>query len=323
MKGFWSYFWVVYMLFFAIPFPMLIYYNTREGLSDTNPYLAITWLLLSVILWGMVAQRWFRNWILLPFKMKWNIDYLLGEGEKREARVIESKDGKQVKSDMITKEMTISLRNFVGTEITEKLELVDSRPGEMRYEKGRIIYLMIDKTLKARPYLIVDTTQADVKMGRMLLLILAWLGLVGAIVWYYYFSYNMENDGYGWRFMKFYHPLVLCPLILFIARFGLGMLLKLFSGGDPDTLLRIKYYGVRTNAQVVAASQTGTYINEQPQIKFELRYQDEYGKTYTATLKKIVPLIDLGMARQETVSIFYLKEKPSEVAFAGDLDGLN
>ncbi|SKA21306.1 hypothetical protein SAMN04488128_1021613 [Chitinophaga eiseniae] len=320
MKGFWSYFWVVYMLFFAIPFPMLIYYNTREGLSDTNPYLAITWLALSVILWTILALRWFHNWILLPFKMKRNMDYLLREGERREARVVESKDGKQLKHYMITKGMTVSLRNFVGTPITEKLELVDTKPGEMRYEKGRVIYLMIDKTLKLRPYLTVDTAQADVKAGRMLVTVLLWLGIVAAIVWYYYFSYNLENDGYGWRFMKFYHPLVLCPVILFATRFGLGALLKLFSGGDPGTLLRIKYYGIQTMAEVVSASQTGTYINEQPQVKFELRYKDEYGKTYNAELKKIVSLIDLGMTRQETVSIFYLKDKPSEVAFADDLD---
>lgn len=320
MKGFWSYFWMVYMLFFAIPFPMLIYYNTREGLSDTNPYLAITWLVLSLVLWIILVQRWFRNWILLPFKMKRNIDYLLREGERKEARIVESKDGKQVRPDMVTKEMTVSLRNFVGTEITEKLELVDTKPGEMRYEKGRLIYLMIDKTLKLRPYLMVDTAQADVKAGRMLLTVLLWLLLVGAIGWYYYFSYNFENDGYGWRFMKFYHPLVLCPLILFATRFGLGMLLKLFSGGDPDTLLQIKYYGVQTMAEIVKASQTGTYINEQPQVKFELRYKDEYGKTYDAELKKIVSLIDLGMTRQETVSVFYRKDKPSEVAFADDLD---
>ncbi|MBC9910528.1 hypothetical protein [Chitinophaga varians] len=323
MKGFWSYFWIVYMLFFAIPFPMLIYYNTREGLSDTNPYLAITWLSLSVVLWAILVLRWFRNWILLPFKMKRNIDYLLREGEKREARVVDSKDGKQVKTDMVSKQMTLSLRNFVGTEITEKMELVDSRPGEMRYEKGRIIHLLIDKTLKLRPYLIVDTTQADVKAGRMLLMLLLWLGLAGAIVGYYYFSYSLESDGYGWRFMKIYHPLVLCPLILFSGGYGLGLLLSLFSGGDPDTLLHIKYFGVQTMAEVVSATQTGTYINEQPQVKFELRYQDGYGKTYTATLKKIVSLIDLGMVRQEAVSIFYLKDKPSEVAFAEDLADLN
>ncbi|QJB40572.1 hypothetical protein HF324_23140 [Chitinophaga oryzae] len=73
-------------------------------------------------------------------------------------------------------------------------------------------------------------------------------------------------------------------------------------------------------AEVVSASQTGTYINEQPQVKFELRYKDEYGKTYNTELKKIVSLIDLGMTRQETVSVFYLKDKPSEVAFADDLD---
>ncbi|MBC9933859.1 hypothetical protein [Chitinophaga qingshengii] len=298
---------------------MLIYYNTREGLNDTNPYLAIALLLLSVVLWGILVVRWFRNWILLPFKMKRNADYLLREGEHRDARILESLQGKTV-NNTVEKKLTLGLKNFVGTDITEKLELIDTRPSEMRYEKGKSIRLVIDKTLKLRPYMMVDGGQAGLNPGRIILLVVGWLVLTIAIVWYFYFSYTTESNGYGWRFMKFYHPLVLCPLILFLTRYGLGLLLKLFTGGDPGKLLHVKYFGVQTMADVVNATQTGTYINEQPQVKFELRYRDTYGKTYTAALKKIVSLIDLGTVRQEKISIFYLKENPSEVAFASDLD---
>src|SRR5439155_17483096 len=126
------------------------------------------------------------------------------------------------------------------------------------------------------------------------------------------YSYMLENHGRGWRFMAFYHPLVLCPLILLVSRIGLGKLLKLFIG-SPENVLQLKYYGLRTDAQIVSAEQTGTYINEQPQVRFELRYQDNLGKTHTASLKKIVPLLDLGMTKQEFVPVFYLKENPQQV----------
>ncbi|SKD09500.1 hypothetical protein SAMN05660461_5389 [Chitinophaga ginsengisegetis] len=324
MKGFWNYFWFIYMLFFAIPFPMLIYYNTEYGVIDgdggTAPWLALTWLAVSAILWIILIQGWFRKWIILPFIMRGNILRLLKEGVKKNARVLTSKELPAEGKDVVTREITCSLENFCGTGITEQLTVNDTKPELNRYDVGKTIQLLIDGKLKAVPHLTLDGVTVGIKAGRIIMMCLAWLLVVAAIVGYYVYSYMLENHGRGWRFMAFYHPLLLCPLILLVSRIGFGWLLKLFIG-TPDNALQLKYYGLRTDAQIVSAEQTGTYINEQPQVRFELRYQDDLGKTHTASLKKIVPLLDLGMTRQESVPVFYLKENPQQVAFASDIEG--
>lgn len=323
MKGFWNYFWFIYMLFFAIPFPMLIYYNTEYNVIDedggTAPWLALTWLAVSAILWIILIQSWFRKWILLPFIMRSNIMRLLKEGVRKEARVLTSKELPAAGKDVVTREITCSLKNFCGTEITEQLLVNDTKPALNRYDVGKTIPLLIDDKLKAVPHLTLDGVTVGIKAGRIIMMCLAWLLVVAAIVGYYVYSYMLENHGRGWRFMAFYHPLLLCPLILLVSRIGFGWLLKLFIGA-PDKVLQFKYYGLRTDAQIVSAEQTGTYINEQPQVRFELRYQDDLGKTHTASLKKIVPLLDLGMTKQESIPVFYLKENPQQAIFASDVE---
>ncbi|WP_142687995.1 hypothetical protein [Chitinophaga polysaccharea] len=322
MKGFWNYFWIIYMLFFAIPFPMLIYYNTEYGTAGENggskPWLALVLLGLSAVLWLILIQGWFRRWIVLPFTMRGNIMRLLKEGVRKDARIVSSKKLPAAGKDVDTREIVCSLQNFVGTEITEQLEVNDTKPELHRYDEGKTIRLLIDDKLKAQPHLTLDGVTVEMKAGRLIMSLLAWLLIVTAVAAYYVYSYRLENHGRGWRFLEFYHPLVLCPFIVLVSRIGFGKLISLFIGA-PANGLQLKYYGLRTDAQIVSAEQTGTYINEQPQVRFELRYQDNLGKTHTASLKKIVPLLDLNMTKQESIPVFYLKEDPEQVAFASDI----
>ncbi|MGV3761017.1 hypothetical protein [Parapedobacter sp.] len=147
---------------------------------------------------------------------------------------------------------------------------------------------------------------------------LGWLLLVGAVAGYYVFSYRYEHRGTGWRFLTYYHPLVICPITLWGTRW-------LFSGGlsglfsDQSDLLRLKYCGYRAEARLLGATQTGTYINEQPQVRFELEYEDANGTTHRASFKKIVSLLAMDIVRSETIPIFYLADQPQTVAFAADL----
>lgn len=323
MKGFWNYFWIIYMLFFAIPFPMLIYYNTEYGTIDedggTRPWLALTLLAISAVLWLILIQRWFRRWIVLPFIVRRNIMRLLKEGVRKDARIITSKVLPAAGKDVVSREIVCSLQNFVGTEVTEKLEVNDTKPELNRYDEGKTIPLLIDARLKAVPHLTLDGVSVEMRAGRLILSLLAWLLIITAIAGYYVYSYQLENHGRGWRFLEFYHPLVLCPFIVLVGGFSFGKLISLFIG-SPANGLQLKYYGIRTDAQIVSAEQTGTYINEQPQVRFELRYQDSTGKTHTASLKKIVPLLDLNMTRQESIPVFYLKEDPQQAVFASDIE---
>lgn len=323
MKGIWNNFWLIYMLFFAVPFPMLIYYNTEYGTVGENggtwPWLALALLAVSAVLWLTLILGWFRRWIVLPFIMRGNILRLLKEGVRKDARIVSSKELPAAGKDVETREIVCSLPNFVGTEITEQMEVNDTKPELHRYEEGKTIQLLIDDKLKAVPHITLDGVTVGIKAGRIIISLLAWLLITAAVAGYYVYSYQLENYGRGWRFLAFYHPLVLCPFILLVGRISFGKLISLFIGA-PGNMLQLKYYGIRTDAQIISAEQTGTYINEQPQVRFELRYQDNLGKTHTASLKKIVPLLDLNITKQESIPVFYLKEDPKQAAFASDIE---
>lgn len=65
--------------------------------------------------------------------------------------------------------------------------------------------------------------------------------------------------------------------------------------------------------------QTGTYINEHPQVRFELEYEDLHGITHRTSYKKIVDLLEMEITRAKVLPIFYLADQPQHVAFASDL----
>lgn len=74
-------------------------------------------------------------------------------------------------------------------------------------------------------------------------------------------------------------------------------------------------YGKKATAVVQRADQTGTYINEQPQIKYILQYNDDKGQQHLVTLKKIVPLTQLHYVNTGTQDILYLPDDPEKIVF--------
>ena len=75
-------------------------------------------------------------------------------------------------------------------------------------------------------------------------------------------------------------------------------------------------------AKLVKASQTGTYINEQPMIRFDVEYTDNRHHVHRGSLKKVIGLLELDITKQEQIEIFYLPENPSQIAFASDLNNI-
>lgn len=61
-------------------------------------------------------------------------------------------------------------------------------------------------------------------------------------------------------------------------------------------------------------SQTGTYINEQPQVRIDLSVETADGKTFQSHAKLVVPLTDLGALRPGVViPVRYLPDRPERV----------
>ncbi len=320
-----SVFWALYAFFFAVPFPMILYYSInyagggRSVFSLSNPYLALTYLAVSLLLWTYWLVRMFRKWVLQPLRDERNTRRLAQEGVIREAQVVASKATGKLIQGHPQKEVTFRFGNLCGTPIHETFPLVDTRPNLGRFEVGKSVRLRINKDLGKLPVLAIDGSDVQKDNRRWLLSVLGWLLILVAVAAYYVLSYRYENGGTGWRFLAFYHPLLLCPLTLlgmgWIFGGGLG---RLFLGtGDA---LRLKYGGYRAEARVLNAQQTGTYINEQPQVRFELEYEDAKGVTHRVSLKKIVSLLDMGIAKASVIPIFYLADQPQKVAFAADLE---
>ncbi|MEY8760029.1 hypothetical protein [Chryseobacterium tongliaoense] len=320
-------FWGLYMLFFAIPFPMILYYSIKSDdpphLAETDPWLALGTLALSVILWGILLVGYFRKWIISNFIGKRNIDYLNKNGVLRKAEIMEavklSKDG----SKYDTYELKLLFKNLVDTEIMQKAIVNDSKPQQKRFETGKKVDIRIDKEMKKIPYFIFAGTEATINIPIIFLICLGWLTLTVLVSGYYIYAYQTENAGMGWRFIFFWHPLLICPAVLLFYRGGLSLLLSKIGGGKKGEAELIKFKGIKTTAKLISADQTGTYINEQPMVLFKLEYTDNQNHIRRAEIKKIVNLLDLNSVQQKTIDIFYLKENPDRIAFAADLDKIS
>ena len=83
--------------------------------------------------------------------------------------------------------------------------------------------------------------------------------------------------------------------------------------------MKLLFYGQHATATVTHISQTGTYINDQPQVKFEMTFVDEKGTTHGVSLKKIIPLIHLQTVHQPNRRILYLPDSPATIAFEEDI----
>ncbi len=315
----WGIFWSLYMLFFAVPFPMILYYNIKNESADidySNPWVALGILLASLILWGILLWGYFYKWIRSNFIAKRNFDRLKENGIPRTAVILSSE---LVSQDVF--DLTLSFKNLVNTEITQKTSINDGKPGEQRFEVGKKIDILIDKDMASYPYFMFATSEAGIRKMIMTWTVLGWLALTALITGYYIFSYQLESNGMGWRFINFYHPLFVCPIVLIGYRF-FDKFISIFTANADESMI-IKFKGIRTSAKLLSANQTGTYINEQPMVRFELEFMDEHYKKHKASVKKLVNLLDLNITRQEAMDIFYLKENPQQIAFASDLDEIS
>ncbi|SHE81434.1 hypothetical protein [Pedobacter caeni] len=321
-------FWTIYSLFFAIPFPMIIYYSTTNqddinGLRESNPWLSLFILAASIIMWIVVLVVFYQKWVLNVFTSKKNIEYLEKEGEPREARILSVKKVTRPGAEMDTYLLELAFKNLVGTEIVQKSGVTDSKPFERRYEVGKKVVLLIDKEMKRIPYFIFSGTIVKIHTKIVLFRTLGVLAILVVLLGYYVYAYQSESHGMGWRFMSFGHPLIVCPLVLLFYRILVDLVVNKLGGDYRDNSPLIKFKGVRTNARLISASQTGTYINEQPMIRFELEYTDDKQQTYNGNIKKIVNLLDLNSIKVEHMEIFYLKSDPTRIAFASDLNELS
>jgi hypothetical protein len=326
-RGGFSIFWKLFTLFYAIPFPMIMYYgitgDSPTDLVNADPRIALGLVALSIILWFLVLAGYYNKWILQTLSLKRKIEWLKDNGVKREARILTSTDQSIPGVGYSTYELNLSFKNLAGAEIEEKLIVNDTKAYERRFQAGNKVEVVMDQNPKDYPYIILSSFQVSLKIKMLVWLHIALLVIAAIIAGYYYFSYQTESEGMGWRFMVFYHPLIICALIFMLGNIRVfGKIISKLANENYKNDFLIKYKGLPAKAKLLKASETGTYINEQPMIEFALEFTDYRNQRHNVSIKKVIGLLDLERTRQKEVDICYLKEDPRQIVFWSDLKEL-
>ncbi|RAJ81916.1 hypothetical protein CLV59_104141 [Chitinophaga dinghuensis] len=320
MGRFFLYFWLVFIAYFVFVHPAIIYYNTNYGedVSGRSEVSVMICLALSVLMWGaaFLVSLWYIY--KYTFQARKNLNRLATNGTPLKAKIMSVKPLKGPNE----KELKLAVKNLQGEEVTYKMGINDSRPYENRFETGKHLTLRIDPAFRGFPYVVVEGSFGHVNYR----LYAVWLLFLSGVAYYFYFAYQTESKGDGWRFLVFSHPLIISALVL--LSFGLIFYLVvvkiiwklLFKGTDGKDALKLKFLGAKTIAKIVRIAQTGVYINEQPEVKYDISFQDKRGTTHQASVKKIIQLIDIGDAKPTEKEIFYLPEDPSLVGFSEDIN---
>lgn len=249
-----------------------------------------------------------------------NLAKINRDGTRLSAQIIDVRKLKVAGKTFDAKTLYLEFKNLQNETVLQKMDINDSRPMENRYEVGNTVYLKVDETFKRSPYFILEGIQSRIK----LLPFIIWVILLLGVLYYYDYSYNLENAGYGWRFLTIGHPLISTAgfMIFYTGIFYLifrFFIFKKFNIGKESIILKFK--GKKTIAKIINAEQTGTFINEQPEVKFDIEFRDASGNVYNETIRKIVLLTDIAFVKTRAErEVFYDPNNPQNVMFEEDIN---
>ena len=244
--------------------------------------------------------------ISTPLKQRNTIYNLLRDGKVRQGTIINKHIVKQLNDQQEQLNLLIEFENLEGTRVKKEFEIVDTQPYQNRYEKNNPIKLRL-ATTASTPSIILENTQVKFspRLG-ILLIVLSIIYMLGTFIWHY----HTFSNGNGWRFLSFWHPWLITPYSSLLM-FGRVSLLLTSKKDDEQLILR----GRQASATVIKFEQTGTYINEQPEIRFTLEFTDYKGKQHLISFTEIVLITDLYKNAEKTREILYLPEDPNIVVF--------
>lgn len=99
----------------------------------------------------------------------------------------------------------------------------------------------------------------------------------------------LTDDGYS---LRFFFYMMGVAFIVFPLAGALGVRFYYKRINDRETFLI--QYGIRGEAEILHREQTGTYINELPQVKFRLLLNLPDREPYEVEYKEVVSMLDIG-----------------------------
>jgi len=300
-------FWAFYIAFFVFVFPLFFSFSAEYIWS---PFWSTVSLVIGFIGWIIFIAFAYSQTILKPRKVKENLNLLSQKGRLEQGKILDKILLKKRNNGMEDIEIIVQFKNLSDTMVNYSFQFTDSSPHEKRYEQGNRVNLRLATEDQFPGVMLADTQPSfSSKFGIFILLFII-VYMVGTFIAHYHFYSN----GNGWRFITLWHPWVFTPFegLLF---YGLTGILTRNFGGSAKQDEKLILHGRKAEATVQRADQTGTYINEQPQIKFMLKFDDYKGQTHNVVLKKIVQLTELHSVGTGTRNILYLPENPEKIMF--------
>lgn len=308
------YFWAAYLLFFAIPFPCILYYSIGypvDAAARVSPLWGTLLLALSVLLWALLAAAYAWTLVLAPFRARARTEAIKRAAIRRRARVLQAQDTGRRRRGWRVWSLTLALDNLSGTPIQDQVLVVDRQPQLQRFVVDNHLDALLSDDPGGYPNLVLEGAMPELDYPRLVRRVLLGAVLLVVLAGYYAWCWFDQSQGQGWTFLSLWHPLISMPASLCFYLL-VGRLLARMVGVDRRAEA-LNYRGVGTEARVLQVRQTGGEVNHQPELEFELAFEDQQGRTHTATVRRVVSLLDLPSVPRERARILYHPDDPTQV----------
>lgn len=184
----------------------------------------------------------------------------------------------------------MSFINLVGSQVKTFVHLVDTKEHEKRFESGKEITIKLNQN-GFEPPLTLGKGEYETPPRPWI-----WFWLIFNIFYmiaFFLVSYYVQSDGFGWRFLNLFSRWLWAPILeIFIISFLLKSIgsqdiitefYQLKSVHSDKEIGELLLYGKTTEGEIINYYQTGMYINEQPQVRFDVHFLND--QVYFASSK--------------------------------------
>lgn len=287
----------------------------------TSALISLAVILTFLLIWVFLI---FKITILRYFRLKQNQNDA-EKGKPVTGTILESIKTGRGKFQAV--KLKVEFPNFSNTLVTEEFRFFDSRPEEMRYEKGNRVMLLIDYDAPRGP--VVRLAGEKKVIGTSFILIS--MTLLGSLFYgiYYLFTASDKAIHSDWNNIN---PLFenndAMPVmgIVFLAtllfQFGLFKSLGRIAGSGKKTDDKeLKYYGEKTMATILKYEDTGVSVNDNPKVKFHYSFTDKNGQIHHSEESKVIGKLEIGLLpTMKEKEIIYLPQNPNQSKFTENLN---
>ncbi|WP_160136507.1 hypothetical protein [Chryseobacterium sp. c4a] len=288
---------------------------SEETATEPRNSLAVSYgyLGFSLLIWLYILVFFVNNLFIKTFKQKNTIHSILRNGIPREAKIIRYQLIKYFpKTNMNAIRIVLSFPNLRNIVIEHEMMFHDSKPQEKRFDVGNRVKVLLNPNVSQEPYFILSDQKVGFNASGMVLRIVFIVLFIAYVIGLYYYFYVRESFDFGWRFLTFMHPIIFSGVMTLIYVLVFQLIVGRFFRNTKEE--KILFAGRNAEANIISVSQTGTTVNDQPEIIFQVSFKDLRGNQHIATYKKIVSLLNLAsVPKAGMIEIMYDENDPKKI----------